>query len=104
MHPGAQLAQACHCCFEFSKQFPALTNNWMTNSNYLAILAVKNEDDLIRLIHRLEQKQVRFAVFREPDFNNEITAVAVEPSPISKKLTSSIPLALKNIGLLKEEK
>jgi hypothetical protein len=36
-------------------------------------------------------------VFREPDINNEITAIAVEPSEKSRKLCSNLPLALKGL-------
>jgi hypothetical protein len=33
-------------------------------------------------------------VFREPDIGNEITAVAIEPSPATQKLVRKIPLLL----------
>jgi len=36
-------------------------------------------------------------VFREPDINNQITAVALEPSDASKRLTSSCPLLGKEL-------
>lgn len=35
---------------------------------------------------------VKHTIFREPDLNNTITAVAFEPSELGKKITSSCPL------------
>lgn len=35
---------------------------------------------------------IKHTVFREPDLNNEITAVCFEPSEKSRKLTSSLRL------------
>jgi hypothetical protein len=40
---------------------------------------------------------IKFTLFREPDLNNEITAVAFEPSDSSRKLTSSCPLLGKEV-------
>lgn len=38
---------------------------------------------------------LKFSVFIEPDINNEITAVCIEPSETTKKLTSRYPLMLR---------
>jgi len=40
---------------------------------------------------------IKHTVFREPDIDNQITAVAFEPSEASKKLTSSCPLLGKEL-------
>ena len=40
---------------------------------------------------------VKHTIFREPDINNEITAVAFEPCETSRKITSSCPLLGKEL-------
>lgn len=96
MDSGAQAAQSCHCAFSFMEEHLDIARNWMYNSNYIAILACKNEQALLSLIDKAEKKGINFSVFFEPDFDNEITAVALEPGKMSKKLCSSFRLALKD--------
>ena len=40
---------------------------------------------------------IKHTVFREPDINNEITAIAFEPSDSARKLTSSCALLGKEV-------
>jgi hypothetical protein len=54
---------------------------------------VKDEADLVRLSERARSAGVSFAVFREPDFQNTVTGVAIAPA--GWKLVSSLPLALR---------
>ena len=93
--PGAQIAQSLHAFREFIREYPELESNWYNNSNYIAVLSAKDEDELIRFLIRLEKKGIRFSIFREPDFNNEITAIALEPGDKSRRACGSYPLALK---------
>jgi len=41
-----------------------------------------------------KEKEIKFSIFREPDFDDEITAIALEPGRKSKKLCSKLNLAL----------
>lgn len=43
----------------------------------------------------LEKNGCEFSVTREPDLNNEITAIAISPSVEARRLTSNLPLAFK---------
>jgi hypothetical protein len=96
LYPGAQLAQSCHVCLLFSAEYPEIERIWRETSNYIAILAAKNEEELVKFCERLIKKGIRFSEFREPDFDNELTAIALEPGDKSRRATSSFPLALKN--------
>ena len=95
--PGYQLVQSVHSAFDFSLEFPEVTKDWNTQSNYLACLSTEDEASLFILISKLKARGIKHTVFREPDIDNQVTAVAIAPGEISRKLTSNYPLALKNI-------
>jgi hypothetical protein len=59
-------------------------------------LAAKNEEELINLTHRLIKKGIKFSLFSEPDLDNEITAIAIEPGDKGRRITGSFPLALRD--------
>lgn len=86
-----------HALVDYQHQFPTEAKSWHTNSNYLAFLTVKDEEALIDLISRASLRGITFSIFREPDLDNQITAVAFEPSEASRKLTSSLPLLGKEV-------
>jgi hypothetical protein len=54
---------------------------------------------LKRLIEKLEKHHIKYSIFREPDINNQITAIAIEPSEKTRRLVSSLPLMLKEYNL-----
>jgi hypothetical protein len=74
-----------------------LAKEWQTKSNYLAFLTVADEEQLIKLISKAILTGIKHTIFREPDIDNQITAVAFEPSEASRKLTSSCPLLGKEV-------
>lgn len=89
--------QSAHAVIDFQYEHPYEASQWQTKSNYLALLTVPNEESLCKLISKAENSGIKFTVFREPDLNNEITAVAFEPSDNARKLTSSCPLLGKEV-------
>ena len=95
LEPGLQMAQSCHCAFEFAKDYPSETNSWMSNSNYIAVLNCADEHELLRLIEQARLNDIKFSIFREPDIENQVTSVAFEPGIKSKKLCTNLKLALK---------
>jgi hypothetical protein len=94
LKPGYQAVQSLHALQEFGIQYPEVTKEWYIKSNYLGLLSVKSEQDLLVLAGKASTKGVRISVFKEPDIGNEVTAIALEPSPVSKKLCARLPLAL----------
>jgi len=89
-----------HAAIDFCFEHSDIAKGWQTTSNYLAVLSVNDENDLKSLIQKLETRGICHTVFREPDLNNEITAVAIEPSDAQHKITSGFPLLLKEYGSL----
>lgn len=95
MAPGQILAQAVHAAFTFSEDHPYLTREWLTISNYICILEADGEEELNKLLERASQEEIISSAFREPDYDNSLTAVAIQPGSKSKKLCSNYRLALK---------
>lgn len=96
---GTQALQSGHAAIDFQYQHPVEAREWQTQSNYLVFLTVQDESELIKLITKAILTGIKYTVFREPDLNNEITAVSFEPSEASKKLTSSCPLLGKETNI-----
>ena len=96
--PGYQLVQANHAVAKFIFEFTQIAKKWYDESNYIATLATKNESELHLLINKAKEKNINFTIFCEPDIDNQITAICLEPSELSRKLCSSIPLALKEFN------
>lgn len=95
---GSQALQSGHAAIDFQHQHPELAGSWHKHSNYLAYLTVKDEQELIDLIVKATLRGIKHTIFREPDINNQITAVALEPTEASRKLTSSLPLLGKEVN------
>ena len=89
--------QSAHAAIDFQHEYPEESRVWQTKSNYLALLTVANEEELIKLITKAIFMGAKHTVFREPDLGNSITAVAFEPSELAKKITSSCPLLGKEV-------
>ena len=56
---------------------------------------MENESELKQLIHKLQQSNLKYSVFRESDIDDQITAICIEPSDETRRLTSSMPLLLR---------
>lgn len=86
-----------HALRQFVKDHPEIDKEWFEVSNYLGFLSVKDEHELIKLAEAALQKGIKFSIFREPDIDNQITAIALSPCPGSKKLCRNLHLALHNV-------
>jgi hypothetical protein len=88
--------QSIHAAIQFGFDHPEVSQEWFHNSNYLGFLSVANEEELERLIERARAHDIKFSIFREPDIEDQITAIALEPGLKSKKICSNLPLALRD--------
>lgn len=93
---GYQAVQSCHALRQFVAEHPQRDQEWFTTSNYLALLVVKNEIELMRLIIAANDHGVKWSAFREPDVDGKITAIALEPHHKSTEMCKSLKLALKD--------
>lgn len=92
---GQQAVQSMHAAIDFCFEHEIAAKDWHTNSNYIAALSVDCERELIRIASKLEERGHRFTLFREPDLNNQVTAIACEWRDDLKKITGGLPLMLK---------
>jgi len=98
LDPGYQLVQSAHAVADFVLEHPAEAKEWHEQSNYIVCLSTENELSLIDLISKLTRNGIKHTIFREPDIDNQITSVAIAPCEEARRMTSSLPLALKGIG------
>lgn len=73
-------------------QFPMEAKAWHLASNTLAFLATTDEGSLISLYEEAKSRGFLVSLFREPDRNDEVTALALEPR--GKQLCRGLNLAL----------
>lgn len=90
LKPGQQIAQCAHAIAEFSIQHPQLFKEWHDISNYICCLIAP---DLEALEQRCKEQGMSYTTFREPDYDNKLTAIAIEPSQLAKSIVRSYKLA-----------
>jgi peptidyl-tRNA hydrolase len=90
------MAQVAHGAFEFSLQYPDVTQEWFRDSNFIVVLAVPTLANLEALSARLDGTAKIVRVY-EPDVNDELTCLVVGPDPDIARSLSHIPLALKGV-------
>ena len=85
--------QAAHAALDFAVAYPKLTFGWHSSSNTLALLAACDELELCWLLASAKVAGITAVPFREPDLDDGLTAVAVEPA--GWRLCRKYPLALR---------
>lgn len=98
MLPVQIAVQACHAILEMSVWHDwtigiskkNVKNGFRQDHPHLLLLGVKNETELNKVLSLLEKEDVNHSIFKEPDMNNSLTAIATEPinenSIVRKKL------------------
>jgi len=79
---------------------PELIKEWHSQSNYLVIVAVQDENALIELCRKARTHGLIHNRIREPDYNDELTALALEPGDAARRLCSQYPLALREKAMV----
>ena len=90
--PGLRAAQMLHAARCFQEEHPEIERRWFRTSNTIVLLEVPDGDALEALAERAREEGVVLTEFsEEPDLG--LTALALGPE--ARRLTSSLPLALK---------
>lgn len=103
---GMQLAQACHGVAEFARDHPTEFASWMETSNYIVVLQVADEVELLNWCDRLsgwcapfaEMADVAYSLVHEPDIS-EHTALVIAPSRYWPEF-SHLPLAGREVAMV----
>lgn len=75
MHAGRAIAQAVHAGYEFG------TSNSIDTNGFVYILKVENEEHLLHVEKKIISKGYPYYMFKEPDFNNEVTCICTVGDP-----------------------
>jgi peptidyl-tRNA hydrolase len=89
-----QAVQAVHALRQFVEDHPSVDRDWYSKSNTLALLEVPNEEALGVIYERAMDRRLPVSAFREPDRENEMTALALGPK--ARPLVRGLPLALRD--------
>ena len=95
---GYQAVQASHSIAYFAIEHREEFERWHETSQYMVSLGAKDENHLKELIKKADKKGIKISIFIEPDIGNEITSITLEPREASRKLTSSLPKIMKELG------
>jgi hypothetical protein len=90
-----QGVQAMHALTEFIFEHLEVAREWRQESNTLAWLTVADEKALDHLLTIAIERGIRSVPFREPDINDQLTAICLEPTEEARKLCRNLRLALK---------
>jgi peptidyl-tRNA hydrolase len=93
-----QAAQTAHAAFQFAVEHLNLTLDWHDESSYLIVLGVPDEDALFDFADRMTSLGVPCSLMREPDIENQATALAIAPSEHWREF-SSLPLLGKEVEM-----
>ena len=100
LKPGLVVAQACHTAIEAHRKWN------LSESHYLVVLdGGKSHEDMFDHVHDLSDSGYNYPptdsdtylIFREPDLNNEITGIAIQPD-CQPKWIYSLPLLWKEVN------
>jgi hypothetical protein len=70
-----------------------ITKLWYDESTYLVLLSVADEDELADYASR---PGLTMSSWREPDLNDQLTAVALGPTASSARAVANLPLLLRD--------
>jgi len=89
---GKIIAQSIHAARQFQYEHSEIEKQWFEKSNYVVVLGVNNEIELNQLVNKAKICKIRYSEFREPDLDYSLTAIALEPGRMSRKLCSRLEL------------
>lgn len=93
---GQQTAQIAHAVADFALHRGESFANWHSTSQFIVSLQTPCTESLEALLQDAHLNGFDTVVFREPDLDDELTAVAFVPNEAVKKYLRKLPLAGKH--------
>ena len=93
---GYQTAQVAHALAEYAIAFPEEFSKWHKVSNFVVVLAAKDEKSLRKFAQDLRKRGIGFKSFQEPDLGYELTSIALTPSQATVEACRGLSLAGNN--------
>lgn len=93
---GYQAVQSSHSLIDFVINYPQISKEWNSKSNYLVSLSAKDEEHLNKLSNKLLKLGIEHQRFYEPDIGNQLTSIAFMSDSTIRKKFSNLPLLLKS--------
>ncbi len=96
---GSQAAQLVHGMATFARHYPSTFKAWERSSNIVVCLAAPDEATLHEIrsqAHEMSERTesgLAIAEFFEPDLNDELTCVVLEPIEVFQEICKGLPLA-----------
>lgn len=87
LEAGLNTAQGIHAFWMFTQAYPEKTAQWTPDNNVI-VLEHENLEDLSKVLSEMGLDHVGF---REPDRNDQLTAICAEPS--ARKHLAKLKLA-----------
>jgi len=76
----------------FGDEHPALERSWFRTSNRLVLVRVEGEPALRCLLEEARVLGLSASAFVEPDLDNALTSIALEPGAKASRLCRRLPL------------
>jgi peptidyl-tRNA hydrolase len=76
-------------------KYREIAEKWHTESNYVIALGIPDQRELEMLARKAEKKGITVVRFYEPDIDNQLTSICLEPCEATRRITSHLPLLLK---------
>lgn len=92
LHPGLQIPQSGHALRQFTEEWPDQDRDWYTHHKNLVCLQIDTKEELVELAYRASREGVACSIYREPDCEDEPTAIALGEG--AKRLVRRLRLAL----------
>ncbi len=72
--PSQRAVQAIHGALEASEYLDRDKEH-----PHLILLAISNEEELLKIPEKLNTSNIRHKIWKEPDIGNQVTSIATEP-------------------------